>query len=108
MKDAISRRLLIQRAAGAAMLAAAGAAVRSRAAEPARLDVRDPLAVALAYVEDASKLDAAKTPKFVRGSNCSNCLQLQGKAGDPYRPCALFPGKLVAVGGWCSGWTPEM
>ena len=73
-----------------------------------RLDVKDPAAVALGYVEHASQIDAKKTPGYVPGSNCENCLQLQGVAGNNYRPCSLFPGKLVSVSGWCTGWTAEM
>jgi hypothetical protein len=82
--------------------------VRSRSAEPNRLDVKDPAAVALGYVENAAQVDAKKYPAFVAGSDCENCLQLQGSAGNNYRPCSLFPGKLVSVSGWCKGWTPEM
>ncbi len=77
-------------------------------AEPARLDVKDPAAVALGYVEHTSQIDAKKHPGYVPGSNCENCLQLQGVAGNNYRPCSLFPGKLVSVSGWCTGWTAEM
>jgi len=76
--------------------------------EPARLDVKDPAAVALGYVENVARLDARKFPEFVAGSSCENCLQLQGTAGNNYRPCGLFPGKLVSVSGWCKGWTAEM
>jgi hypothetical protein len=81
---------------------------RSESAEPVRLDAKDPAAIALGYIENASQVDVRKYPAFVPGSNCDNCLQLQGTAGNSYRPCNLFPGKLVAVGGWCTGWTPEM
>ena len=80
----------------------------ARSAEPGRLDVKDPAAVALGYVESASQVDIKKYPGYVPGSNCENCLQLQGTAGNNYRPCSLFPGKLVSVSGWCKGWTPEM
>jgi hypothetical protein len=90
-------------------LGAAGAAMGARgAAEPAKVDVHDPQAVALGYVENASQVDQKKYPQFVTGSNCDNCLQLQGRPGNNYRPCTLFAGKLVAVSGWCSGWTAEM
>jgi hypothetical protein len=89
-------------------LGAAGAAVGARAADAAKVDVHEPQAVALGYVENASQVDAKKYPQFVAGSNCDNCLQLQGKPGNNYRPCTLFAGKLVAVSGWCSGWTAEM
>ena len=95
---------------GAAGLGAADAVAQQQApgAAPGKLDVKDPAAVALGYVENASQVDAKKFPTYVKGSNCDNCLQLQGKAGDSFRPCSLFQGKLVAVSGWCSGWTAEM
>jgi hypothetical protein len=73
-----------------------------------RLDVKDPAAMAVGYVENASEVNVRKYPAYVQGANCENCLQLQGKAGNKYRPCSLFPGKVVAVSGWCSGWTAEM
>jgi hypothetical protein len=73
-----------------------------------RLDVNDPAALALGYVENAVGVDLKKYPGYVPGSNCANCLQLQGIPGMSYRPCGLFPEKLVSVSGWCSGWTAEM
>ena len=81
---------------------------RASSAQPGRLDVKDPQAVSLGYVEDAARVDARKFPAYVKGSTCENCLQLQGTAGNPYRPCAAFKGKLVSIAGWCSAWTPEM
>jgi High potential iron-sulfur protein len=107
----IARRRIVNAlslAAGAAALPCAAARAAAGAAEPARLSVKDPAAIALGYVENASQVDVKKFPKYVPDSNCENCLQLQGIAGDNYRPCSLFPGKLVSVSGWCSGWTPEM
>jgi High potential iron-sulfur protein len=92
----------------AALGVARSAANRARAADAVKLDVHDPAAVALGYVENVSQLDKKKYPQYVAGSNCENCLQLQGKPGNNYRPCSLFPGKLVSVSGWCSGWTAEM
>jgi hypothetical protein len=79
-----------------------------RADELPKLATSDPAATALGYVEDAAQVDTKKFPMYIKGSNCDNCLQLQGKTGSSYRPCSLFPGKLVAVKGWCSGWTVEM
>jgi hypothetical protein len=102
-----SRRNLLKGLA----LGAAGAAIgvrRAGGAETAKVDVQDSQAVALGYVENASQVDAKKYPQYVAGSNCDNCLQLQGKPGNNYRPCALFSGKLVAVSGWCTGWAAEM
>ena len=80
----------------------------SRADDLPKLAPRDAAAAALGYVEDAAQVDTKKYPSYVKGSNCENCLQLQGKAGSSYRPCSLFPGKLVAAAGWCSSWTAEM
>lgn len=102
----LSRRTLIgSLAAGAAYAALTRT---SPAAEPEKLDVKDPSAIAVGYVEKAAQVDTKKFPTFVKGSTCENCLQLQGKAGDAYRPCSLFSGKLVSANGWCSEWTPEM
>jgi hypothetical protein len=105
----MSRRAVVQTLAFGAATFAGLAPHRLRGAESApKLDIHDPTAIALGYVENASQVDAKKYPQFVPGSNCENCLQLQGKAGNDYRPCELFPGRLVAVSGWCSKWTAEM
>jgi hypothetical protein len=80
----------------------------SEGADAPRLDAHDPAAVALGYVENASRVDRKKYPSYVDGSNCENCLHLQGKPANNYRPCDLFPGKLVAVAGWCSSWSAEI
>jgi High potential iron-sulfur protein len=114
MKKFTARRgVLTRRAAVKGIGLAAGMSIalpwtEVRGAEPARLDEKDPAAIALAYVSNAADVDPKKHPEFVQGSNCDNCLQLQGVAGNNYRPCSLFPGKLVAVSGWCKGWTAEM
>jgi hypothetical protein len=107
MNRSVSRRALVK-TLSLTVAAASLRAGHARGAEPQKLDLKDLAAVALGYVENAAQVDAKKYPAFVKGSNCENCLQLQGKAGSDYRPCGLFPGKLVAVSGWCSGWTPEM
>jgi len=104
----ISRRKALQNLGLAAGFSAALTWRPTRSAEPVRLDVKDPAAIALGYVENVAQVDIKKYPTFVQGSNCENCLQLQGSAGNNYRPCSLFPGKLVSVSGWCKGWTPEM
>ena len=78
------------------------------AADSPHLDPKDPKAAQLGYVESAAKVDARKFPSYAKGQTCENCLQLQGAAGAPYRPCTLFPGTTVAAAGWCSSWTPEI
>jgi hypothetical protein len=46
-------------------------------------------------------VDASKYPTFKPGQMCSNCLQLTGPPSQDWRPCNLFPGKLVHAEGWC-------
>jgi hypothetical protein len=103
-----TRRVVLGRLSMAAGAAAALAWRRTPAAEPTRLDVKDPAAIAQNYTENAAQVDAKKNSDFVAGSSCENCLLLQGAAGNNYRPCSLFPGKLVSVAGWCKGWAAEM
>jgi len=109
MVGSMTRRALLGSICGAG--AWADAVLRPAAAagaEPTRLDPKDPAAIKLAYLEDAGRIKAKSQPKFIAGSKCENCLLLQGKPGDPYRPCSLFPGKLVKISGWCVGWAAEM
>jgi hypothetical protein len=100
----------LARAAGQATVSPPMAPDHANAAAAAaglpHLAEADPAAKTLAYVEDATQ--AEKIAGFVPGSRCDNCLQLQGNAGDPFRPCPLFPGKLVSAAGWCKSWTPEI
>ena len=104
MNELISRRDALKGLAlGAGTILAVGA-TRTRAADAGSLphvSPTDSVAVALSYHESAKTVEAAKFPNFKPGQECSNCLQLTGKAGDAWRPCNLFPGKLVSAGGWC-------
>lgn len=89
---------------GAAALAAIPVRVAAQPA-PAKLDLKDPTAVALGYVENAAKLSPAKEPTYKAGSHCGNCklyTAAQEKAG--YAPCGAVGGKLVAKAGWCKAY----
>ena len=105
MSEPISRRDALLKLA---LLAGGtgGLCVRQRAlaADQPRLSLTDPTAVALGYHDDASKVDAQQYPTYKPGQTCSTCLQLKGDAGQPYRSCNLFPGKLVNANGWCRVW----
>ncbi len=111
------RRFLAQVAlavpAGAVLLdavvtnqASAQAAAPAAPAKLPRLEESDPSAKALGYVDNIAKVDrkSPQAARFAPGQECDKCSQLQGKVGDAYRPCAIFPGKLVAAKGWCSVW----
>jgi hypothetical protein len=72
-----------------------GVALRAQAQE--QLSADDATAKALNY----------KPASTVEGAMCSNCMYVQGKDGDQYRPCNIFPGKLVNADGWCSAWVKK-
>lgn len=71
-----------------------------------KLDEKDSQAVALGYVNDAAQVDPQKYPTYKKGQICANCVQLQGRDGF-WRPCTLFPGKLVNAKGWCRVWVQK-
>jgi hypothetical protein len=107
MKETMSRREALKNLAlGAGTLLAVsrtGLAAADAAAGGAlpHVSPTDPVAIALAYHENSSTVEAAKFPTYKPEQKCSNCLQLKGNAGDTWRPCNLFPGKLVNAEGWC-------
>jgi hypothetical protein len=113
MRDTISRRALINRVGatfglGAALRVTGAFGDAAPGAAAPHLSPSDPAAVKVSYIEEAGHLDVKTHPNYVAGSLCDNCLLLQGKPGNTYRPCTLFPGKLVKISGWCSSWTAEM
>ena len=69
---------------------------------PQRLSETDPLAVAVGFVHDASKVDRAKYPGHAAGQRCSQCKSYRGKPAENSGGCVRFGGKLVAGAGWCS------
>ncbi len=110
MTDTISRRVLLGRAVVAAATLAAVTVRTAQGAEPAgytHLDPKDPSAAALGYVSDAKTVDATKYKSYKPGQQCASCLQLQGAPPDAWRPCILYPKKLVNVNGWCSGYVKK-
>jgi hypothetical protein len=121
MKDLLSRREALKGLAlGAGTLLVAGA-VAADAARPAakpaatpapaaplpHVAAGDPMALALVYVESAKSVDAKKYPNFRPEQKCANCLQSNGKEGEAWVGCNLFPGKLVNSQGWCKAYVPK-
>ena len=98
------RTFMIHSAAAGAALLASGAATAQ--AMPA-LAESDPQAVALAYKQDTTKVDAKKYPKHEASQKCNNCQLYLGKAADAAGGCPLFAGKQVAANGWCSAWAKK-
>ncbi len=98
------RTFMIHTAAtGAALLASRAAMAQALPA----LAESDAQAVALAYKQDTTKVDAKKYPKHEASQKCSNCQLYVGKATDAAGGCPLFAGKQVAGNGWCSAWAKK-
>jgi len=81
-----------------------GTALATVARAQGKLDEKDPQALALGYVADATHADARKFPKYAAGQNCASCALYQGKPADAAGLCPLYPGKQVLAKGWCSAW----
>ena len=103
MSSNSSRRVFMMQVA----TAASALVVVSEASAQAMVDEKDPQAAGLAYKADGTKVDKAKNPKFVAGSNCANCALFQGKAGAAAGACPLFAGKQVSAKAWCSAWAKK-
>lgn len=95
-----NRRHFLKFANGAAAAVALLGALPRRvwAALPHLSVDNSPTAKSLHYVEDDTKAVAPHQP----GQDCAACVHYQGKPGDDYGPCAIFPGFDVNAKGWCS------
>lgn len=74
---------------------------------PVKLEESDPVATALGYKEDTTKVDGAKYPNHKKEQRCDGCALYTGKAGDASGPCSAFGGKLVMAAGWCSAFAKK-
>lgn len=103
----IARRQFIKLSA----VAAAGCLVRqggeAEAQELTKLTEDDAMASAMKYTQDSSTVDAASKVNPAPVQSCSNCALVLGDEGAEWRPCQIFPGKLVNSNGWCSVWAPK-
>lgn len=99
------RIFVIHTLAGAGALATTRL-VQAQSAAPL-VQETEPQAIALAYKNDATKVDKVKNPKYAAGQNCANCALYQGKPTDPAAGCPLFAGKQVAAKAWCNAWAKK-
>ncbi len=67
----------------------------------------DPVAMALGYKKDHTKVDATKFPMYKPENICEKCVLYTGKPGDPMGPCQVFQNKLVHAQGWCASFAPK-
>ena len=106
------RRDLLKKASFAVVsLAALSQAAHSHAQAKAKtlphVAENDPTAQALGYKNDAKQVDAKKYPNYRLGVDCDDCVQFEGKKGEAWGPCKIFPGKAVNSHGWCSAFQPK-
>ncbi len=104
MKQTLTRRDALRTLAVAVGVAAIRPPAASAASDLPHLALTDPSAIALGYHEDARTVDSKVFANYQPGQLCSNCLQLKGDAADVWRPCNIYPGKLVNANGWCRTW----
>jgi len=107
MKPVLSRRDAIKNLAMAAGVVALKVAPDARAAELPHLNPTDPVAMALAYHENAQTVSAKDFPTYKAGQKCATCAQVKGADSDAWRPCNLFPQKAVNANGWCKVWVKK-
>ncbi len=67
-----------------------------------KLEESDPVAMALGYKEDTTKVDAVKYPQHKPEQRCDGCALYTGKPGEASGPCTVFANKIVLAGGWCA------
>jgi hypothetical protein len=97
-----ARRHFLKFAGGAVAALALVSALPGRAlAALPHLSIKtNATAKALHYVDDNKKAGAPHKA----GETCSNCIHFQGKSGETWGPCAIFPGFDVNRDGWCDGY----
>jgi len=103
----IARRQFIQLSAVAATGAVLAPGRDARASDLPHLGEDDPMAQAMKYTHDASSVDASAMTNAAKDQHCANCALIQGEDGAEWRPCQIFPGKLVSAKGWCTVWAPK-
>jgi hypothetical protein len=98
---------MTQMAVVSAAAVSAGIPLVAKAADLPKVDLNDPQAKAMGYVDDSASVDKTKYPNHTVAQKCNNCQLFQGKPTDKLGGCALFAGKSVAGAGWCSAYTKK-
>ena len=102
-----SRRTFLKVAAGVALIPLVNIDMPAALATE-KVSPTDSTAIALKYVEDATKSTNRVDKMGVKAADqfCDNCQYFTADASDKgWGGCALFQNKLVAAKGWCMGWT---
>lgn len=88
---------------GYAAPAAKGAALPAGMSEVA---ANDPVASAIGYVSDATKVEAKANPTFKKGQTCATCA-LYSKTNDSWGKCQMIQNGLVRADGWCKSFNKK-
>lgn len=105
--EKLGRRKFIQLSVA---VAAGGLVTGTRnafASDLPQLSEDDPMAKSMRYTHDVTTIDASTRPNPAENQTCANCALVQGNDGEEWRPCQIFPGKVVAANGWCTVWAPK-
>jgi hypothetical protein len=98
---------------GAAFVLVPKALLRARAAAPSFHDVdpKEPIASALGYNRDATKVDVKKFPKKAgaegKAQVCTSCM-FYTPQGPKKGKCQIFSGNYVYSTGWCNSWAKKV
>ncbi len=94
-----------------------GGGILALSAIPLQLTAQDsvaesePLAQAMGYTMDATKVDTAKFPKRAGEAGakqfCHNCALYAGEPDSESAPCSIFQNRLVSGNGWCNAWVAK-
>jgi hypothetical protein len=103
----IARRKFIQLSAVAAAGCFAASGREAVAGDAPKVSEDDPMAKGMRYTHDASTVDPSSRNSAEADQTCANCALVQGADGDEWRPCQIFPGKVVSAKGWCSVWAKK-
>lgn len=103
----IARRQFIQLSAVAAAACVIRPGQEAQAQDMPKVEESDSMAAAMKYTHDASTVDASSRANPAPDQTCANCALVQGEDGPEWRPCQIFPGKVVNAAGWCSVWAPK-
>ncbi len=103
------RHFLFKLAVSASAPVALGGRLLAQAPPPpVKLDEADPVATALGYKMDTTKVDQTKFPMHTVEQKCSVCaLVTPGSPAGEFIPCTAFQNKLVAANGWCAAFAKK-
>jgi len=101
------RNFLVKLAVSAGTPALVCGRILAQAPPAVKFEETDPVAMALGYKEDTTKVDAKKYPMHTIEQKCTGCALYTGKAGEASGPCTAFGGKIVTASGWCAAFAKK-